>query len=542
MFSSLRRFLACVCHWGSEGSLVADDPAHPYNQCKSFVVHWHHLSSPNDFWLIRCDVGQVVVTIDDLPDDVLLAIFDFYVVKYQRPEFLDFGTKMVIESWQSLVHVCRRWRVLVFASPRRLGLRLCCKPATSARMSSDVWPPLPLLIDGSVSETSADNVLAELEHSDRICQIQIDLDRYTTPEIEKLWAAMQVPFPELADLHLAYEDYEDLSRVPVLPDSFVGGSAPCLRDLFLVSIPFPGIPKLLLSATHLVDLGLLNIPHSGYFSPEAIATCLSALASLKLLRLGFESPESCPDLEGQRPFLPTRFVLSTLTTFLFKGVHEYLEEFVARIDAPQIHWLSITFFNDIDFDTPELIQFISRTPGLGVYDEARLIFDRRDALVRLRPRPGSSRMVDVKIICQVSGWQLSSLAQICALSLRLLLTMKNLYISEHSKPQLDWEDDIEDTEWLDLLQPFTAVKNLCLSKQFAPRIAPALQELTGARTTEVLPALQNIFLEGFRSSEPVQEGIAQFISARQLTNRPVVISAWDRVLVRDETEDSEVDD
>jgi hypothetical protein len=61
-----------------------------------------------------------------------------------------------------------------------------------------------------------------------------------------------------------------------------------------------------------------------------------------------------------------------------------------------------------------------------------------------------------------------------------------------------------------------------------PSIALALQELTGGRTTEVLPALENVFLEGFQSSEPVNEGIAQFISARQVTDHPVEISVWHR--------------
>ena len=92
----------------------------------------------------------------------------------------------------------------------------------------------------------------------------------------------------------------------------------------------------------------------------------------------------------------------------------------------------------------------------------------------------------------------------------------------------NWKDDIENTEWLDLLLPFMAVTDLYLSKEFAPRIGPALQELTGERTTEVLPALQNIFLEGFQQSVPVEEGIAQFISARQPTNHPVSISIWER--------------
>jgi hypothetical protein len=72
------------------------------------------------------------------------------------------------------------------------------------------------------------------------------------------------------------------------------------------------------------------------------------------------------------------------------------------------------------------------------------------------------------------------------------------------------------------------VKNLYLSIEFAPHIVPALQELTGERTTEVLPALRNILLEGFEPSEPVQEGIARFVSARQLTNHPVSTSVWDR--------------
>jgi hypothetical protein len=314
-------------------------------------------------------------------------------------------------------------------------------------MSLDVWPPLPLLIWSGFSETvetsvTRDNVIAEVEHSDRICQIQIYLDRFTTRQIEKLWTAMQVPFPELTTLLLSHRGW---SHVPVLPDSFLGGSAPRLRYLQLVFIPFPGLPKLLLSSTHLVGLWLHNIPHSGYISPEAMATCLSALTSLDTLHLEFKSPQSCPDLESGRPFLPTRLVLPTLTKFWFKGVNEYLEEFLARIDAPQVNLLRITFFNDIDFDTPELVQFISRTPALGEYDEARLIFHSDEALVRLGPRPDNGR-VKVEVLCQVSDWQLSSLVQICALSLHPLLTMENLYIIDLAYSQVHWKDDIEDTE------------------------------------------------------------------------------------------------
>ena len=154
----------------------------------------------------------------DFPDDVLLEIFDFYVVRYQDLDSIEIVSSDQI-SWQSLVHVCRRWRDVVFASPRRLNLQLCCTTRTPARATLDVWPALPLLIQGDVSESSVNNVIATLEHSDRIHQINLDFD--TTLQVEKLWTAIQVPFPELAVLRLSFVG---LSIGPVLPDLFLGGS------------------------------------------------------------------------------------------------------------------------------------------------------------------------------------------------------------------------------------------------------------------------------------------------------------------------------
>ena len=484
-----------------------------------------------------------MLTIDDLPDDVLLEIFDFYVVRYQDWDLRqrsDYVIKKLIniESWQSLVHVCRRWRGLVFGSPRRLNLQLCCTPSISSRKTLDVWPALPLVIQDTVSEGSVDDVVAVFEHSDRISLV--DLVFLTTSQVEKLWEAMQGPFPELGVLRLSVIG---LSYGPVLPDSLLRGSAPRLQYLALTSIPFPALPNLLLSATDLVHLRLQNIPHSGYISPEAMVTCLSMLTSLESLQLEFKSPQSYPDLKSRRPFSPTRSVLPALTIFSFKGVNEYLEEFVARIDAPQLHRLSTTFFNDIDLNTPELNQFLSRTPTLGAYDEADFVFSSGGVHVKLRQShlwPSDHRMVEVNILGNASNRQLSSLVKICTLSLRLLLTVENLYIDGSEFSPFFWRDDIENTEWLDLLLPFTAVKNLYLSKPFSPRISRALQELTGRRITEVLPALQNVLLEGFQPSEPVHEGIAQFISARQLTNHHVAISVWDSDLVEDKS--SVVDD
>ena len=81
--------------------------------------------------------------------------------------------------------------------------------------------------------------------------------------------------------------------------------------------------------------------------------------------------------------------------------------------------------------------------------------------------------------------------------------------------------------WLELLHSFTAVKNLFLSKELALSILSALQEPVEGGAIEVLPTLQNIFLEELQLSGPIQEGLRQFVSTRQVTVRPIAVSHWD---------------
>ena len=99
----------------------------------------------------------------------------------------------------------------------------------------------------------------------------------------------------------------------------------------------------------------------------------------------------------------------------------------------------------------------------------------------------------------------------------------------HRYSELVWKhDSIENTPWLELLLPFTAAKNLYVCKEFAPGIAAALKELVGDRIEEVLPSLEDIFVEGLRQSGPFQTNIGQFVTARQLSDLPITISDWNK--------------
>src|SRR6266481_6827218 len=105
-----------------------------------------------------------------------------------------------------------------------------------------------------------------------------------------------------------------------------------------------------------------------------MATALSALTSLEKFSLWFQSPRSCPGRGRRHPPPPTRSVLPALTEFDFKGVSEYLDDLVARIDAPLLDRLDIEFFTQLIFHTPQLAQFIGRKPNFMAPDVAQVTF------------------------------------------------------------------------------------------------------------------------------------------------------------------------
>ena len=200
------------------------------------------------------------------------------------------------------------------------------------RDTFDVWPALPPLINGNLpSSSSVKNIIVALGHNNRVREVV--LGEIAGSQLEKVLVAMQMPFPEVT--HLCLEASTDGQTLPAVPDSFLGGSAPCLRYFSLDGIPFPGLSKFLLSATHLVDLHL-HIPRSGYISPEAMVTCLSTLTSLDDFTLRFQSLRSHPDSETRQSQLATCSALPALRSFQFEGSSGYLECLVARYTLVQI--------------------------------------------------------------------------------------------------------------------------------------------------------------------------------------------------------------
>jgi len=454
-----------------------------------------------------------------LPNDVLLEIF-FYV------NIRDWSI-CPVDPWHTLVHVCRRWRHLVFASPQRLKLRLMYRGYRPISKVLDVWPVLPVSLISLLDQSDQqwDNFVAALEseNSNRICEIHV---RTINRRWERFAAAMQKPFPELTRLEVWM-----LDGVRVLSDSFLGGSAPRLRSLEFGWISFPSIPKLLLSANGLVKLNLEAIPDSGYFSPHAIATALTAMTRLEFLRLEFRSPRSPPDPESRPLPPPTRSVLPVLTKLEFKGVYKYLEVLLARIDPPCLYHLDITFFMDLGFDVPQLHRLIGNAEEFKTFHRANVWIFNLSIQLRIYHYPPwavNRQCFGLNIICRELDDRLSSLCQICNLSFPLISALEELQIREGDSgffSSSHWKSDRKNAQWLELLAPFTGLKNLYLPSGIARCVCGALQEISGERVSEVLPALRNLFVRG-SSLEPIQEAVKPFVAARQLSGHPVVVDHW----------------
>jgi len=250
-----------------------------------------------------------------------------------------------------------------------------------------------------------------------------------------------------------------------------------------------------------------------------MVTGLSALTNLRNFDLEFRCPR--PRVDREKRLLPrlTRIVYPALASLNIKGNSEFLEDIVGQIDTPLLEQFHLAFFNQLIFDTPLLCDFISRTEAFNAPHRVSISFYDYFVSINLFPREGNihHRTFSSAISCRPFDWQLSSASQVFNSALSHL-TFEHLEIDssrEHRK------DNTENADWLEVLHPFTSVKDLVLSWRSVLLVAPALEDLAGGRVTEVLPALQNLFVESRQPPEPIKKAIGKFISERRLLGCPV---------------------
>jgi hypothetical protein len=454
---------------------------------------------------------------------VLLNIFDLYRLA-DPDEYEDGCGELTMEWhrqrwWYKLVHVCRLWRSLILGSPSRLDLHLFCTKGVPIADMLAHSPPLPLTIHYHhinreiTAEDESGILLALSQHRDRVQNIFIWMP---TINLRKLVMAMDGQFSILERMHIN-------SRTDVvLPITF---QAPNLRHLVLWTASIPIRSPLLATTAGLLTLQLTDIPPSAYFPPSYLLTRLPLMPQLKKLTIGFRSPFPKRDVELNTPNM-TRVTLSNLRWFRFQGTSAYLESLVSRISAPSLTKLRVDLSNQLSFTVPRLLQFMQTSENIK-FSSVKLTFDYTSVHFMADPRRKSPPL-QLQILCRHLDWQVASAAQILGTFSPALSVVEEvtLVYKKHSQSS-EWHNDVDRTQWRELLRPFTNTKILHVQDELVGKISRSLQSDDGELPLELLPNLKEL---GYSGGRDTRNPFTAFIDERQAVGHLVNLTTVDSLV------------
>ena len=404
-------------------------------------------------------------------------------------------------------------------SPLGLNLRLYCTYGTPVLKTLDCWPTLPIIVQyGEVSyldqptPEDEDNIITALKQSSRVSSISLTV----SSSLQEKLSAISEPFLNLEALTLSSRDIIP----PALPSTFRWG--PHLRALHSTRVTFPSFPQLLLLSQNLVDLQLHDIPISGYISPHAFANSLSEMTQLETLSLHFLSFPRRRIYLSLPPQAAERIVLPSLTCLKYRGISKYLDNLVARIDAPHLGDIDITLFSQPTMDASQLGRFIERIELQTSLTQAEVQTSSHAISICFTNSSTSSMPLLLQISCKQLDWQLSSMIRVCDQFSPFLFRVKELSIDTVQLSSR--QDDLGGEQLQDLLCAFGGTTDFRVAGVLVPDILCALRPADQSRGNETiaLPALRNL-----RTDKPMEmygpswDILQSFIASRSLSGRPV---------------------
>jgi hypothetical protein len=250
-------------------------------------------------------------------------------------------------------------------------------------------PPLPIIVYYGNPEPidyqdNVSDILLALQHPDRVRRINLHLP---STSMRKVLGSMQGPFPILETLQLYCSSYKN--EEATLPSKF---EAPNLRhlqlsDFTLVPQRMPPLTTAICPSS-LVTLSLGEVSPAKYQSPALLAECLAIMPQIKRLKIGYLFPVERKNRQdgSSREGSHSQVLLANLEEIQFKGQSDYLEALSARISAPSLKKLSITFTDSFErFEFPFLLGLISGAADLSFQfarvrhkDNLSLVMDHKE--------------------------------------------------------------------------------------------------------------------------------------------------------------------
>ncbi|KAI0265613.1 hypothetical protein BC834DRAFT_168137 [Gloeopeniophorella convolvens] len=437
-------------------------------------------------------------SMDSLPDDVLLDIFEAY--RLECP-VLGRSQEDGPWDWRLLTLVCRRWRQLIFACSTRLRLQhfISNNTRNSDAAVDDILhcsPLLPLTVEyidahqahadssagtpPDIKEESIRHTLFALQHAERLLNVAAITDPGT---LSTLLEVLNKPVPRLETLHL--ESFQTSPEGTTLPTAFLSGSAPMLRRLYLRGIS----PPPMLSSPNLVELNIDSLPiiDASRFSLGKFVEHLGTMPRLESLGFWPCFVDLFPP--GVSRSDSPRVQLTSLRSLQFCGDGINLEALLGLLDAPFLSTLNVLLCNE--FIVPSLPRFLQNTKiRSGVANI--MVHHGRLGVVICSPPPASA-YVSFTLIHPFGTALPESFSAICSGMSSILEPTKMLAIGvKDNDPAPDWMKSADGpTLCSALFAPFRKIRSLRVEEQLVHYVARALEV---SSTEEMLPHLTDICL------------------------------------------------
>ena len=424
--------------------------------------------------------------------------------------------------WYRLVHVCQRWRNVIFRSSSYLALSLVCTNGTPVADMLAHSPHLPLVIDYSykyrdlTAEDGKGAILA-LKQCDRVRGVRLFVP---TTTLQALIMAMDEEYPILEYL-IIQRTLEDSTIVEFSKTL----QAPHIRHLTAIGFALPIESQLLIAAVRLVTLLIATSP-STYLHPNTLLRWLSSMLQLETLVIAFFHFFHIPNPDKYKPLTHTPIItpatLPNLHLFKFRGRLSFMEALVHHITTPCLEKLKIITDDHFTFFVPHLVQFMNTTET-SRFDSAKFVFLDGHADLKLYSRGVDlDEVYALSLTVEISHpiWQVSSMAQISNALGEAFSVVEHLALEQVDTPY----PDVDPTEWRQFFRPFNTVKTLLIAEQLVENVSRCLQLDDGEVPLELLPDLQEITYSG--SGNQTGDEFTSFIDARQNAGRPITLTRY----------------
>ncbi|KAI0261318.1 hypothetical protein BC834DRAFT_1043996 [Gloeopeniophorella convolvens] len=436
------------------------------------------ISSPHSTCPTLKDHRNRRVSIDVLPSEILLDIFEHYLSKCIRSPF---GWSPQF-SWCTLAHVSARWREVLFASAQRLNLILYCN-IDSDRFNAEMIalaPSFPLAVFTKLRQKdSFDRFLrCALQYWDRICQIVIS----GSPRVVyRLLATMPDWLASsLVDFSIQTSQ-DDPSSTALVP----GRTRVTLTDICIGILP-----PMLSGPTSLAPLRSLTLYgiDPGSISPKGLAVTLRAAPQLTrlFLYLDYHLSRSRDVEEGLLPATDDVIHLPLLQRLDCQGPSWWVEALAARLEAPALNGVDAQICDEGSPALPHLFKLVVSAPCLR-FDRAVVRHDHKAAEMQLFE--GDHCNFSLQVFCTGSDDRTRSLFKLSKAIGAKLSTVRRLTIMALRPPN----PDPESRPWLNFLLPFSGLRSLCVDPALSLVLCHHLcSSQTLGRPEGFLPDLQRI--------------------------------------------------